>query len=146
MADNGSQRLRVVLDTTTLLRAIPTRSPLRYIIEAFTTNRFIVVVSNDILLEYEEVLRALGGPQAWPAFQEFLRVHVGNVIRVDPTYHWHAVHRDPDDDKFVDAAVAGDAEWIVTDDHHFDDLHADSRLVVRPLRAEAFIALLRSLE
>jgi putative PIN family toxin of toxin-antitoxin system len=146
MAVNGGQRPRVVLDTTTLLRAIPTKSSLRYIIEAFTSDRFIVVVSNDILLEYEEVLRALGGPQAWPAFEEFLRDHVGNVIRVDPTYHWHAIKRDPDDNKFVDAAVTGGAAWIVTDDHHFDDLHADSRLIVRPIRAEEFIALLRGLE
>jgi uncharacterized protein len=29
---------------------------------------------------------------------------------------------DPDDDKFVDCAIAGDADFIITTDHHFDML------------------------
>jgi putative PIN family toxin of toxin-antitoxin system len=143
MADDQHRPPRVVLDTTTLLRAIPTRSQLRPIMEAFEKHQFILVVSNEILLEYEEILKKLGGLHAWPAFQDFLNAHPSQVIRVAPSFRWHAIRRDPDDDKFVDAAVAGDAEWIITDDSHFDDLHADTRLAVRPVRPEDFIVLLR---
>ncbi len=143
MADEQHRRPRVVLDTTTLLRAIPTRSRLRPIIEAFGKRQFVLVVSHEILLEYEEILKDRGGPQAWPAFENFLNAHASQVIRVAPSFRWHAIRRDPDDDKFVDAAVAGDAEWVITDDSHFDDLHADARLTVRPLLPEDFITLLR---
>jgi predicted nucleic acid-binding protein len=71
-------------------------------------------VSNEILLEYEEILRAIGGPTAWSAFESLLIARAAFVTRVDPTYSWKAIVHDPDDDKFVDAAVAGEADWIVT--------------------------------
>src|SRR5438270_11561976 len=107
MADNLSGRPYVVLDTTTLLRAIPTRSPLRPFIQAFEEGRFALVVSNEILLEYEEILKQLGGPTAWSSFRDLLDAHVGDTISVDPSYRWNAIRFDPDDNKFVDAAVAG---------------------------------------
>jgi predicted nucleic acid-binding protein len=46
---------------------------------------------------------------------------------------------DPDDDKFVDAAVAGEADWIVTEDSHCNVLFEDARLTVRPLHPLLFI-------
>ncbi len=46
---------------------------------------------------------------------------------------------DPDDDKYVDAAVAGGADWIVTEDSHYNVLFLDTRLTVRPLHPASFI-------
>ena len=142
MADDLDQRPRVVLDTNTLLQAIPMKSRFRPIIEAFEQNRFVLILSNEILLEYEEVLKKLVC-RSWPAFRALLAALPNNSILVSPSYHWQAIRRDPDDDKFVDAAVAGNAEWIVTEDSDFDDLAADTRLLVRPLDPRDFIDLLR---
>jgi len=143
MADDIDQRPRVALDTNTLLQAIPTKSRFRPIIEAFEQNRFVLILSNEILLEYEDVLKKLGGARAWPAFQDLLAALPNNSVLVSPSYRWQAIRRDSDDDKFVDAAVAGDAEWIVTEDSDFDDLAADTRLLVRSLDPRDFIDLLR---
>ncbi len=143
MADDPNHRPRVVLDTNTLLQAIPTKSRFRTIIEAFEQNLFVLIVSNEIHLEYEEVLKKLGGPRAWPAFQDLLAALPNSTVLVSPSYRWQAIRRDPDDDKFVDAAVAGDTEWIVTEDSDFDDLAGDTRLLVRPLDPRDFIELLR---
>ena len=140
MADDLLRRPIVVLDTTTLLRSIPTKSDLYPIIKAFDQRRFGLVVSNEILLEYEEILKALGGPIAWLRFRDLMDAHVDEVTRVDPSFCWNAITRDQDDNKFVDAAVAGAAEWIVTDDSHFNDLNTDMRLVVRPLHPLVFIS------
>jgi putative PIN family toxin of toxin-antitoxin system len=139
MAGDISARVCVALDTTTLVRAIPTRSPLRPIIKAFDDRRFILVVSNEILLEYEEILGSIGGPLAWPSFRALLDAHDSDVKYVDPSYRWDAIPSDRDDNKFVDAAVAGDAEWIVTDDSHFNVLNTSTSLVVRPLHPRLFI-------
>lgn len=35
--------------------------------------------------------------------------------------YWN-ITTDPDDNKFVDCAVAGNARFIVTEDHHYDIL------------------------
>lgn len=37
-------------------------------------------------------------------------------------YHFRLIEADADDNKFVDCAVAANAEYIVTNDAHFDIL------------------------
>ncbi len=139
MADNSAARQVITLDTNALVQSIPTRSRFRPIIEGFDSGRFILVVSNEILLEYEEVLKAIGGPMAWVAFHSLLKTRAAFVKRVDPTFYWRAIAHDPDDNKFVDAAVAGEADWIVTEDSHYGVLFGDARLTVRPLHPALFI-------
>ena len=39
-----------------------------------------------------------------------------------PYYKFNVIKVDPDDNKFVDCAVAANAHFIVTDDHHYDVL------------------------
>jgi predicted nucleic acid-binding protein len=139
MADNPAAQPIIALDTNALVQSIPTRGRFRPIIEGFDAGRFRLVVSNEILLEYEEILKAIGGPTAWSAFESLLIARAAFVRRVDPTYFWKAIVHDPDDDKFVDAAVAGQADWIVTEDSHYNRLFEDARLTVRPLHPSLFI-------
>lgn len=41
-----------------------------------------------------------------------------NVKRLTPHYRFHLITADQDDNKFVDCAIAANAEYIVTEDHH----------------------------
>ena len=41
---------------------------------------------------------------------------------VNPWYRFNAIKSDLDDNKFVDCAIAANAKFIVTDDHHYDEL------------------------
>ena len=45
-----------------------------------------------------------------------------NVKQITPFYKWNLIDTDPDDNKFVDCAIAANAKFIVTEDHHFDVL------------------------
>jgi predicted nucleic acid-binding protein len=139
MADSPAVPPIIALDTNALVQSIPTRARFRPIIEGFDAGRFLLVVSNEILLEYEEILKVIGGPTAWSAFESLLIARAAFIRRVDPTYFWKAIVHDPDDDKFVDAAVAGEADWIVTEDSHYNILFQDTRLTVRPLHPLLFI-------
>lgn len=42
----------------------------------------------------------------------------------DPFFRLNLIRRDPDDNKFVDCAFACQADYIVTDDSHFNDLQS----------------------
>jgi len=44
------------------------------------------------------------------------------VVIITPYFHFNLIAADPDDDKFVDCAVAGNAKFIVTEDSHYDVL------------------------
>ena len=43
-------------------------------------------------------------------------------IQINPYYHFGLIELDPDDNKFVDCAIAAHAKCIITNDRHYDIL------------------------
>ncbi|MBK6932275.1 MAG: putative toxin-antitoxin system toxin component, PIN family [Saprospirales bacterium] len=110
--------LRVVLDTNVLLVSISPNAPNHWIIRHFMDEGFILCVTTDILLEYEEVITRHMGALTATNFMEALdnAPHVELITRY---FKWDLIEADPDDNKFVDCAIAGNARFIVTEDKHF---------------------------
>lgn len=87
----------------------------------FLNRKYAIVISNEILEEYIEVLsRNLKREIA--EYLSYVLLNSENVIKIDPSYQFHLIHADPDDNKFVDCAVCGNAKLIVTNDKHFNEL------------------------
>lgn len=42
-----------------------------------------------------------------------------DVLQVNKYFFWNLITADPDDNKFVDCAVAASADYLVTEDKHF---------------------------
>ena len=81
----------------------------------------VLCVSTEILEEYAEILARKSSSK----FAELaLDVITNNpyTLFVTPYYHFKLIAADPDDDKFVDCAIAGNAKYIVTEDRHYDVL------------------------
>lgn len=113
----------VVIDTNCLLQIIARKSPYRPIWDAFLTGRFDLCVSNEILEEYQEIL----GQQITPTIAEnvvLLILNRENVRLVDPHFRMRLITADPDDNKFVDCAFAAGADYLVSEDNHFNVLRA----------------------
>lgn len=113
----------VVIDTNCLLQIIARKSPYRPIWNAFLTGRFDLCVSNEILEEYQEIL----GQQITPTIAEnvvLLILNRENVRLVDPHFRMRLITADPDDNKFVDCAFAAGADYLVSEDNHFNVLRA----------------------
>jgi putative PIN family toxin of toxin-antitoxin system len=141
--------LRVVLDTNVILQGLPRRGQFHGIIRALVLQKFEMVVSNEILLEYEEIIRLKGRAGAWEGFWEVLDVLRGyykTVKFVDPVYRFMAIVSDPDDNKFVDAGVCGEADLIITEDRSFKELGQSSTVNIKPMQPIRFLDLLRTLE
>ncbi len=72
-------------------------------------------------MEYEEIISRKINPQV-------ARLVVAAILetpllkRVSPTFFYHLIKADPDDNKFVDCAICANAELIVTNDTHFNIL------------------------
>jgi predicted nucleic acid-binding protein len=45
-----------------------------------------------------------------------------NLNKVEVYFEWKLIRTDPGDNKYVDAAVVGSADYIVTNDQHFNVL------------------------
>lgn len=106
-----------VLDTNIFVAALSLTSAHHWIIEALMLERFEICVSHEILLEYEEVLTEKYGSGISSNFLKALQ-EMPNVHSVEVYYQWNLL-TDEDDNKFVDAAVAGGAAFIVSEDRHF---------------------------
>ena len=110
--------MRIVLDTNIVLVMISKRSPFRWVFDAFLDGKYTLCVTTDILAEYAEIVENHIGAVA---AQDFLAIieEAENVVFVTKYFHWHLIKADPDDDKFVDCAVACNANFIVSEDKHF---------------------------
>ena len=137
--------LRAVLDANVYVSAIiqPRGTPGRLIETFLRDQAFEIVVSPGIV---EEVLRAL----AYPKVRKLLRVDaqlwfediVALADLVAGAEQLSGICEDPDDDKYVAAAVEGRAAHVVTGDRAFLALRAHA--AVRVVTPRAFLDLLGS--
>lgn len=134
--------MRVCIDTNVLVQVFGNAGPFGRITDALQRGTLELAVSNEILLEYEETLTRLSGQGRWQTVWSFLdgisRLH-NNVLYVEPSYRFDAIVADPDDNKFVDCAIAADADFIVTNDRHFDVLNS-SGYKLRAIAPDEFVA------
>ena len=111
----------VVLDTNCLLQSISRRSRYYRIWNDFILGRYVLCVTTEILEEYEEIIsRCMSPVVAKIMIATILRAN--NVLRVDAQFRFRLITTDPDDNKFVDCAIVSNAEYIVTNDAHFNVL------------------------
>jgi len=78
-------------------------------------------VNTEILNEYEEILSEKTTKEIAHNVVEAI-ARLSTTYFQDSYYHFGLITEDPDDNKFVDCAIAADAELIVTNDKHFDVL------------------------
>lgn len=74
----------------------------------------------------------------WPTFENYKK----NVIRIEPFYRWNLIYEDYDDNKFVDCAVAANAQYIVSNDGHFRVLADIEFPPVNVILADTFLKIL----
>ena len=96
------------------------------------------------MLEYEEIVTARAGAGQWRQLAAVLdlahRLH-GNVLHIEPSFFFRLIAADPDDDKFADCAIGAEANFVVTEDAHFNVLRGSGHKP-QPIAPAEFIARL----
>lgn len=112
---------RLVLDTNCLLQSLPVKSKYHDLWVSLFDGRNTFCVSNEILEEYEEILqKKTNSMLASRVIAAILSNDFTSLVT--PYFHFRLIQTDPDDNKFVDCAVCGNAKFIVTEDRHFEIL------------------------
>ncbi|MBS3165536.1 putative toxin-antitoxin system toxin component, PIN family [Candidatus Woesearchaeota archaeon] len=88
------------------------------IIGAWKENRFTLVSSLEIIEEVVRTLKTFKIRMDDTMIEEWRRIILENAIIVAPIEKVKVVVDDPDDNKFLDAAIAGDVQYIVSQDKH----------------------------
>jgi putative PIN family toxin of toxin-antitoxin system len=111
----------IVLDTNCLLIALPKNSPYHNIWMAYCKGEYTLCVTNEILLEYMEIIALKSSLQMADRVISFI-INSKHTKFINLYYKFGMITQDPDDNKFVDCCIAANASYIVTNDHHFDVL------------------------
>ena len=125
--------MRVILDTNVFVSGVFFRGPPYEILEAWRDGKVQLVVSPEILEEYQRVGKILA--------KQFPKVDLGPIIDllavgaklVLPPPLPEPVCADPDDDKFLACALASKTKFVISGDKHLLDV-SDYRgiTIVRP--------------
>lgn len=136
--------MNIVLDTNCLIMAISAQNEYYQVWQDFLDSKYVLCVTNDIIEEYSEVIAR----NISPLVSEFIITAIlnrKNIKLISPSYAFHLIEADEDDNKFVDCVIIGNAKYIVTQDHHFNILKQISFPKVDVITLKAFLADLQKL-
>ncbi len=134
--------MRVILDSNVLLVTLPKISKYRIIFDEFLSNRVTLIISNEVISEYYEVLSRFTNDIVASNVLELLLIRL-NVEKFDIYYNWSLIVEDFDDNKFVDLAVSSNSDYIVTNDKHFKILEDIEFPNVKVISLDDFLELLK---
>ena len=133
--------MKVVIDCNILVMCLSSKSPYHIIYQLLVQGKFNLVLSSEILLEYQEVLQQKYSVPTANALVALLK-ELPNVTFHTPFYNWLLIKADPDDNKYTDCAIAGSANFIITEDKHFRVLKTISFPKITVLSIDNFIQFL----
>lgn len=132
---------RIVLDTNCLLQSLPSKSPYHKIWTDVLCGKISLCVNTEILDEYEEILsQKINSEVATNVVEAIARLHT--TVYQEIYVHFNLIRDDADDNKFADCAVASGAEFIVTNDKHYNVLKRTPWPDVNVLNIKDFLNLL----
>jgi putative PIN family toxin of toxin-antitoxin system len=124
---------RVVLDTNVLISGLLGGTATE-VIRRWRGGAFDLIVSEEIVSEYEQVLKRPKFKLPEWVVQELLDYIHSKSQWVEPHAIIESVVRDPFDAKFLEAAIAGHADWIVSGDKDLLELGQFETVAIISLR------------
>jgi putative PIN family toxin of toxin-antitoxin system len=144
--DGRGAAVRIVLDTNVVLSALPWRgTPYRLFEAARQREQIELFTSTALLEELAEVLLRPAPAKRLAAIGRTARQVLANYVDaadlVTPLAVPTVIAADPDDDHVIAAAVAAEADLIVSGDRHLLDLGThDGIRVLSPAQALAILS------
>ena len=130
--------MKIVLDTNVLISGIYFGGLPGKILDAWGARQFQLLASTDILQEYLNVAERLADRYAGVEYESILGLIIQNAELVQTSGLPEPVSTDPDDDKFLASALAGDSTTTVSGDS--DLLNVSGYRGVKVLTPKAFVS------
>ena len=134
--------MKVILDTNVLLTSVSNQSKTHAIFQHLLEGTLEIGVTTDILLEYEEIFQRRTNPFITGYVMRVMN-ELPNVHLITKYYFWSLIINDLDDNKFVDCAVAFNADYIITNDKHFNVLKRIDFPKIKVINSLDFVDLLQ---
>lgn len=134
--------MKVIIDCNIFVSAVSSRSEYHLIVQSLIKGIFQLAVSTDVYCEYEEKITEKYNQEIAEDFLEAMDCSPF-VKPVEIFYKWNLIYSDPDDNKYVDLHIAAGADYIVTNDRHFDILKTIEFPRIQVINIDEFMTLLK---
>ena len=122
--------MKIVLDTNVLMSGIFFLGPPYQILKAWQKDKFNIVISENILTEYQRVAEELSKQYPSVHIEPILELLTIHAEMVDTHGFNVTVCEDPDDNMFISCALASKSKIIVSGDKHLLKVSEYQRIVV----------------
>ena len=110
--------MKIVLDTNVFISGIFWKGASNKVIVNWKEGKFTLVTSLETISEIIKVLKDFKIRLSDDMIKEWVDLIVRNSIIVEPKEKIEAVKDDPKDNIFIETAVAGNVDYIVSQDNH----------------------------
>lgn len=111
--------MTIVLDTNCLIQILPRDAEHRWLYDLILGGEVALAVTTEILDEYSEVLDSFFESSVLGEYVTKTILEIPQTRKISVFFKFNLIESDPDDNKFVDCAIAANADYIVTEDKHF---------------------------
>ncbi len=122
--------MRAVLDTNVFISGIFWKGSSNRVITNWKEGKFSLVTSLETVSEIINVLKDFKIKLSDDMMKEWVDLIIRNSIIVEPKEKIAIVKDDPKDDIFIETAVAGDVNYIVSQDNHLLKLKEFRRIKI----------------
>ena len=134
--------MKIVLDTNCLLLIISKKGSFYSLFEQIIFGNITLVLTNEVCSEYEEIIERVFSHEAAEFVVKSI-LNTSNTLKLSYVYYnWNLIVADPDDNKFIDAYVSGSADYLVTNDKHFDVLNSIDFPKINIINLQDFMKLI----
>jgi putative PIN family toxin of toxin-antitoxin system len=133
--------IRAVIDTNIFVSGFLGKGPPHKILEAWSQAKFKLIVSDEIVMEYESVLNRLLDHSPFLVNRTIESVSL-HAEYVQPANLSSKLCRDPNDEIFIRTAIAGRVNYIVSGDK--DLLVLKTIMNIEVLSPRAFLQIIES--
>ncbi|MCK5786975.1 MAG: putative toxin-antitoxin system toxin component, PIN family [Candidatus Sabulitectum sp.] len=125
--------MQVVVDTNVLISAIFFGGKPELILESWRTGKLDLLITEEILSEYVDVLHRISEKYPGVDITKIIPLITKCGILVEPQILNQIICEDPDDDKFIAAALGSSSKIIITGDKHLLDVSGYSGIeMIKP--------------
>jgi len=114
--------MRVVIDTNVVISGIFWEGNPNKILSAWFKDKFVALISPGILEEYEKVIKRMESGLTPEEIQRWIEIIISHSTTIEAPLMLKVVDANPDDNKFIECAVFGNADYIISGDKHLLDL------------------------
>ena len=137
--------MKIVIDTNVFISATFWDGPSEKVIAELESRNIKLILSRAILkefarvLQYDEIQNKIKDKDLEMKYTLQKIASLSKIV--EPSQKIRVVTDDPDDDKFIEAAVEGKCEYIVSNDKHLLNLRNYKQITI--VKPEEFLTLLR---